>query len=112
MDHESPERASPSYERDVPRRVSDMMSLCEALRTARETNAMADGRILRDATCRLVTGLKADGLPIERVIARVRTLAVEAGFPASERASVRPEDEHLRILLDEVIRICVETYYR
>lgn len=93
-------------------RIAETMALCEALRLTRETTATVDGRILRDATCDLVAGLKLDGLPIERIISRVKTLAKEAGFPPRQLGVAGAQDEHFQILLDEVIRICVETYYR
>jgi hypothetical protein len=88
------------------------MALCEALRITKETMAAVDGRILRNATCDFVHGLKTDGLPIGRIVARVKTLAREAGFSVSTSEPARPGDDHLGILLDEVLRICVEEYYR
>jgi hypothetical protein len=93
-------------------RAPEIMALCESLRLTKETMAAVDGRLLRAATCDVVRAWKMDGVPIQRVITRVKTLAGEAGFPLAERPVMPPDDEHLRILLEEVIRLCIEEYYR
>jgi hypothetical protein len=60
-----------------------------------------------------VDELKSMGWPIERIIIRLKEVALEVGFqPFREHFLTVTEIEHREAMWDEAITQCIEQYYR
>jgi hypothetical protein len=101
--------ASPASSTRRPRLSSGALRRLDiALRLAGPGDAAGVAE-LRDAVCEQVVHLRGQGEPPERVLVEIKREIQEAQTRVN---APRGDDTALRCLTDQVVRWCIEAYYR
>lgn len=72
----------------------------------------SDKALLRQRVFAAVDELKAVGWPVERLIVRLKEVALEVGFrPSRNASSMGPQVNDREAVVAEVVQWCIDRYY-